>query len=248
VTATSAPAGHPDAPAAAAPPRGRLRTVLLLVMAVALVVLGGAGAVALGLGRQAPPSADSVDAGFAWDMSRHHLQGVEMANLVATHSSDPVIRSLGFDISATQTNQVGRMQGWLSLWGLPTTDPNAPMAWMGGMPSHDMSSMSGMAGMPGMAGTSGGDSGQGALMPGMATEAELDHLRSLSGTAFDVEFLRLMIRHHEGGLDMAQYGEAHAQLAPVRRLATSIAQTQTAEVQTMLQLLTARGGTPLPAP
>ena len=39
-----------------------------------------------------------------------------------------------------------------------------------------------------------------ALMPGMATEEELANLRSLSGTAFDVEFLRLMIRHHQGGL------------------------------------------------
>jgi uncharacterized protein (DUF305 family) len=236
---TSAPAEHLEAPAPAAPARSRLRTALLLVMAVALLVLGGAGAVALGLGRQAPPTASSVDAGFSWDMSRHHLQGVEMANLVATHSSDPVIRSLGFDIAATQTNQVGRMQGWLSLWGLPTTNPNAPMAWMGGMPAdHDMA---GMADMPDM-------SAQGALMPGMATEAELDHLATLRGTAFDVEFLRLMIRHHEGGLSMAQYGAAHAELAPVRELAQSIAQTQTAEVQTMLQLLTARGGTPLPAP
>jgi uncharacterized protein (DUF305 family) len=236
---TSAPAASTaTGPAAApAPPRSRLRTALLLVIGVALLVLGGAGAVALGVGRQAPPSASSVDAGFSWDMSRHHLQGVQMADLVATHSSDPVIRSLGFDIAHTQLNQVGRMQGWLSLWDLPVTDPNAPMAWMGGMPGH------GMPGMPGMA-----DAAQGALMPGMATEAELDHLASLSGTAFDVEFLRLMIRHHEGGLGMAQYGAAHAQLAPVRQLAQSIAQTQTAEVQTMLQLLTARGGTPLPAP
>jgi uncharacterized protein (DUF305 family) len=235
---TTAPAQDPEAPAAAAP-RSRLRTALLLVIAVALLVLGGAGAVALGLGRQAPPSATSVDAGFSWDMSRHHLQGVQMADLVATHSSDPVIRSLGFDIAHTQLNQVGRMQGWLSLWGLPATDPNAPMAWMGGMPGHDMS---------GMAGMSASSSEQGALMPGMATDAELAHLATLSGTAFDVEFLRLMIRHHEGGLQMAQYGAAHAQLAPVRELAQSIAQTQTAEVQTMLQLLTARGGAPLPAP
>jgi uncharacterized protein (DUF305 family) len=229
------------APARAA--GSRLRTALLLVIAVALVALGGGAAVALGIGRDAPPSADSVDAGFSWDMSRHHLQGVQMADLVATHSSDPVVRSLGFDIAHTQLNQVGRMQGWLSLWGLPVTDPNAPMTWMGGMSSsgHDH-----MAGMPGMAGTS--DAGPGALMPGMATGAELDHLGSLSGAAFDVEFLRLMIRHHEGGLEMAQYGAAHAQLAPVRQLAQSIAQTQTAEVQTMLQLLTARGGAPLPAP
>jgi uncharacterized protein (DUF305 family) len=241
---TSAPAEDLEVPVAPAPPPGtRLRTALLLVIAVALLVLGGAGAVALGLGRQAPPAASSVDAGFSYDMTRHHLQGVQMADLVATHSADPVIRSLGFDIAHTQLNQVGRMQGWLSLWGLSVTDPNPPMAWMGGMPS----SGHGMAGMPGMAGMSDA-AGQGALMPGMATEAELAHLASLSGTPFDVEFLRLMIRHHEGGLQMAQYGAAHAQQAPVRQLADSIAQTQTAEVQTMLQLLTARGGTPLPAP
>lgn len=237
---TSAPAEDLEAPAAPAPPRHRLRTALLVVIGAALLVLGGAGAVAVGLGRQAPPSASSVDAGFSYDMSRHHLQAVQMADLVATHSSDPLIRSLGFDIAHTQLDQVGRMQGWLSLWGLPVTDPNPPMAWMGGMPP----SGSDMADIAGMSGTAV----QGALMPGMATEAELDHLASMSGTPFDVEFLRLMIRHHEGGLSMAQQGAAHAQLAPVRELARSIAQTQTAEVQTMLQLLTGRGGTPLPAP
>jgi len=110
---------------------------------------------------------------------------------------------------------------------------------MGGMPASGD-----MAGMAGMSGAAGAD----ALMPGMATESELAHLSSLSGTAFDVEFLRLMIRHHEGGLPMAQDAVAHAEQAPVRQLAQSIAQTQTAEVQTMLQLLTARGGSPLPAP
>ena len=221
-----------------APARSPLRTVLLLVIAVALVLLGGGAAVAFGVGRSDPPAAGSVDAGFAWDMSRHHLQGVEMANLVADHSTDPVIRSLGFDIAATQTNQVGRMQGWLSLWGLPQTNPNAPMAWMGGM------SGGGMAGMPGMAGTTD----PGALMPGMATDQELTQLAGLKGTAFDVQFLRLMIRHHQGGLAMAQYAEAHASEPAVRTLARSIAESQTAEVATMKQLLSARGGTPLSAP
>ena len=41
-------------------------------------------------------------------------------------------------------------------------------------------------------------------------EAELAQLRSLSGTEFDTEFLRLMIRHHQGGFDMAQYAAQHA--------------------------------------
>jgi uncharacterized protein (DUF305 family) len=233
-----------SSPAESQPPRSWGRTALLLVIAVGLVLLGGGAAVALGIGRTNTPSADSVDAGFAYDMSRHHLQGVEMANLAQGRSQDPLILSLAFDISATQTNQVGRMQGWLTLWGLPATSGQAPMAWMGGIPGSHATSGD-MAGMS-MPAASSADAGT--LMPGMATEQELDQLRSLSGTAFDVQFLRLMIRHHQGGLKMAQYGEEHASVSAVRTLARSIAETQTAEVATMVQLLSERGGTPLPAP
>jgi uncharacterized protein (DUF305 family) len=213
--------------------RGRpLRSVLMAVIAVGLVLLGGGLAVALGIGRTEDPAADSVDAGFSRDMSRHHLQGVEMANLVAERSEDPEVRTLAFDISSTQTNQTGRMQGWLSLWGLPLSGGET-MAWMagdGGHAGHDMAMDSGV------------------LMPGMATEEELANLRNLSGPAFDVEFLRLMIRHHQGGKDMAEYAADHAEEAAVRDLARSIAESQTAETRMMAGMLAARGGTPLPVP
>jgi uncharacterized protein (DUF305 family) len=211
--------------------RRRLRAVLLAVIAVGLVLLGGGLAVALGIGRTEDPSADSADAGFSRDMARHHLQGVEMANLVAERSTDPEIRQLAFDISTTQTNQAGRMQGWLALWGLPQSGGET-MAWMSadaGHSGHDMAM-------------------DGGLMPGMATEEELAGLRQLSGTAFDVEFLRLMIRHHQGGREMAEYAAEHAGETAVRELADTIAQTQTAETRTMTAMLAARGGTPLPAP
>jgi uncharacterized protein (DUF305 family) len=210
--------------------RQPLRTVLLAVIAVGLVLLGGGLAVALGIGRTEDPTADSVDAGFSRDMARHHLQGVEMANLVPGRSQDPEVRTLAFDISSTQTNQAGRMQGWLTLWGLPLSG-GEPMAWMAGNGGH-----------------AGHDMEMGALMPGMATEGELANLRSLSGPAFDVEFLRLMIRHHQGGKEMAQYAADHAGEAAVRDLARSILQSQTAETTLMAGMLAERGGTPLPAP
>ncbi|WP_100498255.1 DUF305 domain-containing protein [Geodermatophilus chilensis] len=213
--------------------RSPLRVLLLAVIAVGLVLIGGGAAVALGIGRGAPvPGSGSVEAGFARDMSRHHLQGVEMANLVPERSTDPEVRQLAFDIAETQQNQVGRMQGWLALWGLPPTGGDT-MAWMGsdgGHAGHDT------AGAPGD------------LMPGMATESELAELRSLSGTEFDVAFLRLMIRHHQGGFEMAQYAAEHADVTAVANLAGTIAETQTAEVTTMERMLAARGGTPLPAP
>ena len=239
MTATLTPdTGTTGSAAPAAPPRRGLTGLLVAVIAVALLVAGGGLAVALGIGRTDPPAADSVDAGFARDMSQHHLQAVEMANLAQTRSQDPEVLRLAFDISATQTNQVGRMQGWLTLWGLPLTGGDR-MAWMSDTSAtehggHDMSAMDPTA------------AADGAVMPGMATETELTQLRSLSGPAFDVMFLQLMIRHHEGGLDMAQYGQTHATEAAVRSLARSIVVAQSAETATMTDMLTARGGTPLP--
>ncbi|HEX2072565.1 MAG TPA: DUF305 domain-containing protein, partial [Geodermatophilus sp.] len=116
--------------------RSPLRAALLAVIAVGLVLIGGGAAVALGLGRGEPaPTADSVEAGFARDMSRHHLQGVEMANLAPERSTDPEVRQLAFDIAETQQNQVGRMQGWLALWDLPPTGGDT-MAWMAAAEGH----------------------------------------------------------------------------------------------------------------
>jgi uncharacterized protein (DUF305 family) len=215
--------------------RSPLRAALLTVIAVGLVLLGGGLAVVLGIGRDsAVPSADSVDAGFSRDMARHHLQGVEMANIALERSEDPEVSRIAFDISSTQTNQAGRMEGWLSLWGLSPSGGEV-MAWMGDG-GHGGHSMDGM------------DMGGDILMPGMATEEELAELRGLSGTELDVQFLRLMIRHHQGGLDMALYEAEHGDVEAARRLAQTIADTQTAEVTTMTDLLTERGGTPLPAP
>lgn len=216
-------------------PRSLARTALLAVIAVSLVLIGGGLAVALGIGRGTPtPSDDSVDAGFARDMARHHLQGVLMADLVPDRSEDPEVELLAYDISSTQNSQVGRMQGWLDLWGLPLSGGDT-MAWMGeehaDHGAYDPESTD-----------------RGALMPGMATEAELANLRSLTGTEFDVEFLRLMIRHHQGGFEMAEFTVERADVDAVRDLARGIAQSQATETQYMLDMLAARGGTPLPEP
>jgi len=219
--------GTTPAPAGGGP---RLRTALLAVIGVGLLLLGGGLAVALGIGRDAQPAADSVDVGFARDMSAHHLQGVEMANLALERSTDDAVRGLAFDIAETQQNQVGRMQGWLSLWGYSITG-GEQMAWM----------------------SSGEHAGHGAdspggLMPGMATDEELAELRSASGKDFDVLFLQLMTRHHQGGSEMAAYAQTNADEWAVRRLATSILESQTGETNLMVSMLADRGAQPLPAP
>jgi len=213
------------------PSRTRVRTVLLAVIAVGLVLIGGGLAVALGIGRGDASEPNAVDIGFSRDMATHHLQGVELANAALDRSADPAVRGLAFDIASTQNNQVGRMHGWLALWGYSPTGGEA-MSWMSADGAHSGHGMG--AG--------------GSLMPGMATEAEITALRSLEGTAFDVEFLRLMIRHHQGGLGMAEDAVANAKTSVVRTLAQRIAESQTAETSLMTDMLTTRGGTPLPAP
>jgi uncharacterized protein (DUF305 family) len=212
---------------------------MALASAVVLaVLLIGAAAGTVFVGASAPEGG-TVDVGFAQDMSVHHRQAVLMAGLARDHSADPAIRLLAFDIETNQLEQIGQMQGWLSLWNAAALPTGRFMTWM-----TDTS----MPGMGGMA-HSGESGGAGvATMPGMASSADLDRLRESSGAQFDVLFLQLMLRHHQGGLPMAQYAEQHSETAQVRNLAEKMAVSQDAEIVTMTQMLAQRGAQPLPPP
>ena len=230
----------PD-PAAAESRTGRAplwsRIVILVAGGLALLLVGATLGITLGPGSDNPkrqqPGANSVAVGFAQDMTRHHIQAVQMANLAQTHSDDPEIQQLAFDIASTQLEQVGRMRGWLMLWGQPENVTGEPMAWM--------PETAGMAGMS-------GDSADEAPMPGMATPEEMKHLGSLSGEELEVYFLQLMLRHHKGGVSMARYTEDNTEVDAVATLADSMLVTQSAEMNVMKSMLAARDAEPLPYP
>jgi uncharacterized protein (DUF305 family) len=201
-----------------------LPAALIGVIALALLVLAGsAGWLIRGGGGTTTPGANSVDAGFARDMATHHLQAVTMAGYERDNTTNSGLKVLATDIETAQNFQVGQMQGWLDAWGL-SRNSTSEMAWMG----HPL--------------------GPTALMPGMATPAQMDRLEKLHGKALDVLFLQLMIRHHQGGLPMAQYAVAHATEPYVRDFAQSVINSQTAEIIEMERLLRQLGGSPLPAP
>ena len=65
-----------------------------------------------------PPGEGSAEAGFARDMTVHHAQAVEMAEIVRDRTESEQIRTLATDIALTQQAQIGRMGGWLDVWGL----------------------------------------------------------------------------------------------------------------------------------
>ena len=182
----------------------------------------------------AAPSA--VEVGFAQDMSVHHLQAVTMANWARDHSTDPEVRQLAFDIASTQLEQVGWMKGWLMVWDKPEQAIGAYMTWM----TEPMSGMSGMS-MPASTAPAPG----GAPMPGMATDAELAKMRTLTGRALDIDFLQLMLRHHQGGSAMAQYARDHASIPAVKTLADAMLKAQGAEMDQMKLMLAGRGAQPL---
>ena len=213
------------------------RAALLVLGVVALLAVGLTGGLLIGSTSKselAVPAPDSVDVGFLQDMVMHHQQAITMASWERDNSTDPALKNLAYDIEATQTGQVGRMQGWLELWGAAQLPSGTHMAWMAGPAAHDHS------------GSMDAPSGGVATMPGMASAEELRALRSTTGPQLDVLFLQLMLRHHEGGASMLKYAAENATQPAVRNLASNMLGSQTNEANYLRQLLTARGGTPLP--
>lgn len=190
---------------------------------------------------QGLPPVSAVEVGFAQDMSVHHGQAVEMSSLALVNTTDPAIRTLAYDVVTTQQSQIGMMQGWLSLWDRPARSTGEYMEWMPSTSSSMTHSMPGMS-----TGQSDSDTNPSAAMPGMASPVELAELRALTGPAFEIRYLQLLLRHHQGGIPMAQYTADNADLPVVTNLARQIAATQQTESTALRELLAVRGAQPIP--
>lgn len=214
--------------AVAAPRTFRIATPVVVVVLIAATLIA-----LLILNRTATPGDASPEAGFARDMAIHHSQAVEMAFIVRDASEDEQIRQLAYDIIVTQTAQRGIFMGWLQQWGLDQSSARPPMAWMADHPHAAAATP-----VPG--------SKYGA-MPGMASEEELNRLRGLKGKDAEILFLQLMIRHHEGGVDMADGLLALGDREEVLTMARHISTGQAGEITLMTEMLEARGAKPFPS-
>ncbi|WP_433224745.1 DUF305 domain-containing protein [Microtetraspora malaysiensis] len=72
---------------------------------------------------------------------------------------------------------------------------------------------------------------------GMATLEEMNRLREARGAAFDTLFLRLMIRHHEGAVRMAEDELRDGTDRLMREMARDIVSGQRAEIGRMRRML-----------
>ena len=70
-------------------------------------------------------------------------------------------------------------------------------------------------------------------MPGMMGQAEMDELMGLKGTRFDLAFVDMMTRHHQGAIEMATTELGAGSLGEVKRLAQQITKAQQREIQQM---------------
>lgn len=184
------------------------------------------------------PKDTSAEAGFARDMSVHHQQAVEMSFIVRDRTDDDEVRRLAFDIASTQATQAGMLQGWLDMWGLDKTSEDPPMTWMKHMSSDGMEGMD-HGSMKGMGSTY--KPHDGSLMPGMATNSQLDELRKAKGRAAEVLYLKLMTAHHKGGVEMAKGAVELVKDPTEKHLARTMVQGQQSEIQLMADMLKARG-------
>ncbi|WP_324777135.1 DUF305 domain-containing protein [Streptomyces kunmingensis] len=149
---------------------------------------------------------------FAQQMISHHQQAVAMADLAASRTPSPQVKELASKIKQAQRPEITTMAGWLRSFGEKVPDDGTP----------------GMGSMPGMGHSP---------TPGMMSPADMKKLMGLSGEAFDMQFLRMMIHHHLGAVEMAKTERAKGAHHLCRTMAKSIVLSQSAQITEMNGML-----------
>jgi uncharacterized protein (DUF305 family) len=161
---------------------------------------------------QAAGDHNADDVTFAQQMVPHHSQALDMAKLVPSRSTNPKVVDLASRIAKAQDPEIQQMQSWLTSWG----------AGMSGMPGMTHESMPGMSGS----------------MPGMMSDDDMKKLEAAKGADFDKMWLDMMIKHHQGAVEMAKTELSKGSNADAKALAQKIIDAQQAEITEMRGLLT----------
>ena len=155
------------------------------------------------------------DVAFVQMMVPHHAQALEMSALAPERASSKQVLALARRIKGAQGPEVLTMSSWLQ-----TRDIEVPKA------GEDPSSYD------------HGEHGH-MEMAGMLTESELAQLKGSRGARFDRLFLRGMIGHHQGAVDMARHVAVDGTDLRVSEIAADTATGQAAEIHRMRALLRA---------
>ncbi len=175
---------------------------------------------------QAPAPAvrtiNEADVEFMSGMIPHHAQAVLIAGWAESHGARRDVLVLCQRIVVGQRDEIGLMQRWLAERGLevPPADATTHKMKMGSM-VHEM------------------------IMPGMLNAEQLAELDKARGSDFDRLFLKAMIGHHLGAIDMVNQLQASAGSGNddiVYRFASDVYADQSTEVERMTKMLEATPG------
>ena len=198
-------------------------SVLLAGCVVAVALGAGCASVATPVSHAAespgpaPPGYASADVEFMSGMIPHHAQAVIMAGWAPSHGARSDVAILCERIVVGQRDEIATMQAWLSDRGQRAPDATSTRhtMTMNGV-THEM------------------------LMPGMLTDEEMAALDRARGPDFNVLFLRGMIKHHQGAIDMVDalfkaYGAGQEEI--VFKFASDVYADQSIEIDRMNDML-----------
>jgi uncharacterized protein (DUF305 family) len=162
---------------------------------------------------------NDADVEFMSGMIPHHAQAVLIASWAESHGARRDVLVLCQRIVVGQRDEIGLMQRWLRERGLevPAADATTHKMKMGDM-VHEM------------------------LMPGMLNAEQLAELDKARGPDFDRLFLKAMIAHHLGAIDMVNKLQASAGSGNddiVYRFSSDVYADQSTEVERMTKMLEA---------
>lgn len=203
--------------------RSGFRFAALAALALLLLAMGAALRPVLPADTTAPAVLNETEIGFVQDMVAHHGQALVLTQRLDP-AADPFVVGLARQIADSQRTELGMLLGWLRLAGAPVVN-SRQMAWMPDAEAGHRHSAANSA----------------RTMPGSASVAELDELAAARGSAAEIAFLRLMRRHHAGGVDMAAAADGLLTGGEVERAAREMMRTQGQEIAMMSLLLDRRG-------
>jgi uncharacterized protein (DUF305 family) len=154
-----------------------------------------------------------ADVAFMQMMIPHHAQALEMSRLADTRADDARVQALARRIRGAQGPEIMAMAAWLDERNIDV--PKAaddPSSYDHGAHGHS-------------------------TMAGMLTEEQMAQLEAADGRTFDRLFLKGMISHHRGAVEMAQTAATEGVDLQVAEMAADVAVGQAAEIQRMRELL-----------
>ncbi len=154
-----------------------------------------------------PDGVNDADVAFVRGMIPHHEQAIQMSEMVIANGADPAVIALAEQINSAQGPEIDQMNTWLDDWGIERTGTDS------------------MGGMEGMEGMDGAD--------GMMSGDEMDTMSETMGADLDRMFLEMMIRHHQGAIQMAEVELDAGSNTDVIALAQAIIDGQQAEIEQM---------------